>query len=60
MECNTIISAKVWIDKIISERGIKQTRQLLTYNLTKNSYFKESNLWIESAWQRIKDIENSI
>jgi hypothetical protein len=56
---NTAIAATNWIDKIIKERGIEQARQLMTYNVSKNPYFRESNYYITIVWQRINEIENN-
>ena len=52
-------SAIKWINTVIAERGIKQTHQLLIYNLTKNPYFRESNEWITAAWARLSELNNS-
>lgn len=58
MTDQTKISATKWIDSLIQERGIKQARQIMTYNVTKNPYFRESNYYITIVWQRISEIES--
>jgi hypothetical protein len=55
----TEISAKNWIDKVVKERGVKECRNLLTYNVTKNQYFRESNNWITAAWERLNQLNPS-
>lgn len=57
MTDQTKINAINWINKLVKERGIKQTRQLMTYNVSKNPYFRESNHWITMAWHRINELE---
>ena len=55
----TVIEAKNWIDKVVKERGIKETRNLLHYNVTRNQYFKQSNIWITAAWERLNELTPS-
>ena len=56
----TEITATNWIDRVIKERGIKQARQIMTYNITKNPFFHESICYINAVWKRINEIEDSI
>jgi hypothetical protein len=53
------ITARTWIEKVVAERGIKETKNLLHYNVTKNPYFRESNHWITAAWNRLNELNPS-
>jgi hypothetical protein len=55
----TELTAINWIDSIIAERGIKEATQLMVYNVTKNRYFRMSNIEIETIWSRINEINPS-
>jgi hypothetical protein len=59
MTDQTKISAINWVDTLVKERGIEQARQIMTYNVTKNAHFRESNHWITMVWHRINQIEDS-
>jgi hypothetical protein len=55
----TEITAKNWVDKVVKERGIKEAINLLTYNLTRNQYFRESNNWVTCAWNILNELNPS-
>ena len=55
----TQIDATNWINNVVKERGIKATRQLLYYNVTKNQYFNQSIHWITQAWARLNELDPS-
>jgi len=59
MKTVTEQTAQNWIDLIVKERGVKQARQLLAYNVTKNQHFNQSNQWITAAWQRLNEMQPS-
>jgi hypothetical protein len=49
----TQISATNWAKNLIAERGVKEARKIMLYNVTKSPYFRESNEWITAVWQEI-------
>ena len=59
MKTETEKQAINWIDKVVKERGIKETINLLRYNIMCNQYFRESNNWITAAWNRLNELNPS-
>ena len=47
------IDANNWIDSIVKERGLKQAKQMLTYNVNHNPHFNHCYKWVSFAWERI-------
>lgn len=56
----TQITAENWAKQVIKEKGIKEARNIMYYNVTKNQFYRESNTHINYVWSYIKKIENEI
>ena len=51
--------AIIWINRMVAEVGVKETRKILLFNVTKSEYFHQSIHWITSAWERLNEINPS-
>jgi len=56
----TQTTARLWVDRVVNEYGLKIAIQLMTYNVSgKNPHFKESNDFVTYAWQRFNELNPS-
>ena len=57
----TEISARKWVDSLVSEYGLKKAIELMRYNMSgKNEYFtRVSNDFVTYAWQRFNELNPS-